>query len=120
MDAPSLRRRYALRMDVGEVVFNKGEDSREIYYIVSGRVALYQKDRIVEIGDGSVFGEYSCVLNSARPFTAVCRTECELLKLPESIFRETIEVDGEFSRRTLRVIADYVRNRHEIPLFTDI
>ena len=120
MDAPSLRRRYALRMDVGEVVFNKGEDSREIYYIVAGRVALYQKDRIVEIGDGSVFGEYSCVLNSARPFTAVCRTECELLKLPESIFRETIEVDGEFSRRTLRVIADYVRNRHEIPLFTDI
>lgn len=119
IDAPSLRRRHAVSMPIGEVIFDLGDESKEIYYICNGCVALYQKDRIIELSEGSVFGEFSGVLNSTRTATAICRTDCELLKLPEQLFTETLEVDAAFSRRTLQTIADYVRKKNAEPLSTD-
>jgi CRP-like cAMP-binding protein len=43
-------------------------------------------------------------------------TDVVLLKLPATLFQDTIEVDEKISRRTLVMIADYVRGKNKMPL----
>lgn len=108
LDVPTLNRRYLVTRVKGDILFTQGEISTEIYYIRKGRIFLTQQDSVVELGPGKIFGEFSVLLGGNRTSTAQCLTDCELLRLPESLFTETIEVNGDFSRRTLQAIADYV------------
>jgi membrane protein len=121
-EPPFFYNRYAMRAGAGQTVFTIGDDSTELYYVCRGIVRVTMPNQIVEIGPGGIFGEFSSFIGGNRTGTAVAQTESVLLKIPERLFQETIEVDGAMSRRTLRVISDYVRKNTKTPLpeFPDV
>jgi len=112
-------REYAIRKKAGETIFAIGEDSTELYYVWQGFVALNLPNQVIETGCGRIFGEFSLMIGASRTATAVAVTDVVLLKIPGRIFQETVEVDGGMSRRTLLMIADYVRKKNAAPLSTD-
>ncbi len=112
-------REYAVRLQAGETIFTLGEDSTELYYVWQGFVALNLPNQVIEAGCGRIFGEFSGMIGASRTATAVAVTDAVLLRIPGRIFQETIEVDGGLSRRTLQMIADYVRKQNAAPLSTD-
>jgi len=115
-DPPLFTKRYAIRKKAGETIFGLGDDSTELYYVCSGIVRITMPNHVVEEGPGNIFGEFSSFIGGNRTGTAKAETDCTLLMIPDRLFQETIEVDGAMSRRTLKMIADYVRKNSEHPL----
>ena len=116
IEPPLFYRKYAIREKAGKTIFVMGDDSTELYYICKGMIRLNMPNQVIEIGSGRVFGEFSSIIGGKRTATAIALTNVTLLKIPEKIFQETIEVDGTISRRTLQMITDYVRKNNHVPL----
>ncbi len=112
-------REYTIRKKAGETIFTLGEDSTELYYVWQGFVALNLPNQVIESGCGRIFGEFSGMIGASRTATAVAVTDVTLLRIPGHIFQETLEVDASMSRRTLQMIADYIRKKNATPLSTD-
>ncbi len=104
-----LYRRYAYSLEKGSVIFEIGERSSDVYYIWSGAVKLVTAHHISELDRGCMFGEFACLIGGVRTATAICMSRCILLRIPDSLFRETIEISPEMSRRTLQMVAEYVK-----------
>lgn len=104
-----LYRKYAHSLEAGSVIFEIGERSSDVYYIWSGSVRLITAHHISELDRGCMFGEFSCLIGGVRTATAVCLSRCILLRIPDSLFRETIEISPEMSQRTLQMVAEYVK-----------
>ncbi len=104
--------RFMRRVPANTVLFAIGDDSTSLFYVWSGHVSIRMPNQVFEAGQGRIFGEFSSLIGGSRTATALTLTDCELLELPASIFQETIEVDGETSRRALRMIADYLRRKN--------
>jgi len=119
IEPPFFYRRYAVRMASGSEVFRIGDTSTELYYIWNGAVRLVMPNQVLEIGRGQIFGEFSSIVGGSRTATAVALTDLVLLRIPASLFQETVEVNGNISRRTLQMISDYVRKKNHVPLSTD-
>jgi len=112
-------RRYAVPIRKGEVIFSQGDDSTDLYYVWEGLVRLTMPNQVIELGKGATFGEFSSIIGGTRTATATAFTDAQLLRIPAELFRETIEVNGAISRRTLRMITDYVKKSGNFTLFTD-
>lgn len=110
-------KKYAISVPKGEALFSVGDNSQEIYYIWQGEVVQDIDGQIITSTDGAVFGELSSISGGARISTARTIKDSILLKIPEAIFRETIEVDGELSRKTLQMLADYMSTKNTDSLF---
>ncbi|HSA79239.1 MAG TPA: cyclic nucleotide-binding domain-containing protein [Geminicoccaceae bacterium] len=66
----------------GEVLFRKGDPSHDMFYIRSGVIRLPEIDK--RISDGDLVGEISMFSpSSERITTAVCETDCQLLRLSD-------------------------------------
>lgn len=73
------KRRFAK----GEVLFRKGDVSHEMFYVLKGRVHLWEIDRT--IGEGDLLGAISVFSPSGqRTVTAFCETDCEVLALSDA------------------------------------
>jgi len=109
-------RKYMVRKKAGDVLFSIGEDSNELYYIWQGSVRLDMSDEVTEAVSGQIFGELASIIGGLRGNSATALTDVVLLKLPARLFQDTIEVCEKISRRTLIMIADYVRKKNKMPL----
>jgi membrane protein len=113
-----LYRRYAVRFRSGERVFSAGEESSEFYYVWSGRIEIAPTEGIAHpthASEGETFGELSGLLNGRRAGTARASEDSILLRLPESLLREAIEVNGAVSRKTLNRVTEYVKSGERGP-----
>jgi membrane protein len=119
LEPPRFYREYAVRMEKNAGIFRLGDDSTELYYIWKGFVRLDMPNQVIELGRGRIFGEFSSIAGGMRTATATAETDVILLKLPARLFRETVEVDADLSRRTLQMISDYVRKKNNVPLSPD-
>src|SRR3970282_623141 len=65
-----------------KVIMKEGEAGVFMYVVLSGRVAISIKSKIVEwVGPGGVFGEMALVDQSPRAATAMAETDCDLLSI---------------------------------------
>lgn len=77
---------YGRKYTQGDYIFRQGEVDRDLYYVVSGNVALLQKDKIIHrLGEGEYFGEMS-MLTAMPHYTGA---------LVESEYAETIVISPE-------------------------
>lgn len=69
---------------VGEVIFREGDQSREVYRVVSGRVAVTIQDpdngklTLAELIEDDIFGEMAMIDESPRSATVTCIESCDL------------------------------------------
>lgn len=66
-----LKRKFGREYRAGEVIFSEDEKSREMFYLVSGRVKLSKKEKTVQIMEkGEYFGEMALLISTPRTTSA--------------------------------------------------
>ncbi|MFH1350063.1 MAG: cyclic nucleotide-binding domain-containing protein [Pseudomonadota bacterium] len=76
---------YLLAFQTGEIIFYEGDDSRDLYILVSGEVDILKGDKkIAEIVEkGALFGEMSFLLGGKRTATVKARGDVKTIRIPE-------------------------------------
>ena len=94
----------------GKTIFSAGEPGNAMYVIIQGQVDLRIGDELVEtLGPGEPFGEMALVDHSPRVATAVAKSDCKLVVIPEKRFLFMVQQTPHFSLQIMRVMADRLR-----------
>ncbi len=110
IEPPKEYQKKAIQIKEGEFIFKYGDESTELYYIISGSVRIITPNKILDLEKGNSFGEFACLLNGKRVGTAIAKTDCLLAVVPEKEFLETLSIDGNVSRQALKILSDYMMN----------
>lgn len=96
---------------LNKVIMTEGEVGVFMYVVLSGRVAISIKSRIVEwVGPGGVFGEMALVDQSPRAATAIAETDCDLLSINRGDFLKMVKTNPVFVVSLLKAGADRLRD----------
>ncbi|WP_161794806.1 Crp/Fnr family transcriptional regulator [Desulfonatronum thioautotrophicum] len=99
--------KYAQSVSSGNVVYRKGDQGRDIYYLRSGRVLLFNESStssskpLALIEPGQFFGETAYLLNQPRLSTARAETDSELILLSPSVFEDLLAHSPSVSRKII-------------------
>jgi PAS domain S-box-containing protein len=82
----TLRNRYLKSFREGDVLFLEGDESQDLYILLSGHLEVFKGDKkISEITDpGSVFGEASSLLGGKRTATVKAEETVQVLRIPKT------------------------------------
>jgi phosphotransferase system glucose/maltose/N-acetylglucosamine-specific IIC component len=95
-------RRQSLK--AGDVLFHKGDEAMHLYFLAEGRIDF------VEIGEtmepGRLFGEIAFFApNKRRTLTARCATNCIVLRIDETTFRQLYYQNPAFGFEVVTMVA---------------
>ncbi|WP_309382453.1 cyclic nucleotide-binding domain-containing protein [Cerasicoccus frondis] len=109
------RRRYA----AGSVIFREGDESQDVYRIVSGQVQIgidhgNGKDLILAtLGEEDIFGEMAMIDESPRSATASVLEDCDLEIMEPGDFTETFFTNPVVLAPYLACLIDRLRTSNE-------
>lgn len=104
------RNEPAVTFDAGAVIFREGEAADAMYAIQEGEVELRLGEVPLEsLGAGAIFGEMALVDHFARSATAVARTRCQIVVVPERRFLLLVQQTPFFALQVMRVMAERLR-----------
>lgn len=86
--------------NAGECVFTEGDEADFIYFIESGRVAIYiekfaVKEEIHTLGAGECFGEMAVFLNGRRTASAATVEDTVFMRVAKKEFLDLVRTDEE-------------------------
>ena len=99
----------------GEVILDKGSLTREVYFILSGRVGMatyspFGKEITLAVRKaGDFFGELAAIDDMPRSASAVAMEPCELAIMPQQIFIDLVKKNSDFCLRLMGRLAYLVR-----------
>ncbi|MCI5127794.1 MAG: hypothetical protein D3907_04690 [Candidatus Electrothrix sp. AUS3] len=98
------------KVDKGETVFQQGESTSSLYYIVNGYYDIIVNDRIVSClnSDDIFMGEMSFLLNNQRSATVRARTKGQLIKISKREFVQAIKEKPHYALFLTRLLAQRV------------
>lgn len=71
-----LMKQFGKSLKRGQAIFRKGESSRDMYYILSGEVSIFQDGKLLKkLGSGDYFGEMSFLTEEVRNADAYAEAE---------------------------------------------
>lgn len=101
-----------LSVSSGEILFRKGDATKGVFLVLSGRVALSAGDdpvRITRIAEkGSILGLPATVRNKPYSLTAETVTECQLCRVTPEPFRELLSQNPAFGMSVIAMLAEEV------------
>ena len=81
--------------DTGEVVFNKGDQSDELYVVLTGKVDIRDGERLIAtLGPGDILGEMAWISDEPRSATAVALEPATLVSMSDDIFHNLISSEA--------------------------
>jgi CRP-like cAMP-binding protein len=95
-----------------QIIFREGSIPQFYFQIVNGTVELnnYHEDgkefTLNILADGQSFGESLLFNDKAYPMTAICKTECEILKLNKTDFLKLLNLNPEVSLNIFKCLSD--------------
>jgi hypothetical protein len=91
----------------GEIVFREGEESNDLFYIITGKLDILSGDqRIAELSPDDIFlGEMSFLLGNRRSATVVARGEVRLVKVTKNAFVTGIQRQPHYGIFLARLLA---------------
>ncbi|MDF2997968.1 MAG: putative transcriptional regulator, Crp/Fnr family [Xanthobacteraceae bacterium] len=100
----------------GDILFREGQAADSAYLVVSGAFSLTHDRTLrasrrsagVTIGTGTLLGEMALLTETKRPATATATELSNVLRIPRSIFRRTLESYPEAAARLARLLQDRV------------
>lgn len=96
---------------LNKVIMTEGEAGVFMYVVLSGRVAISIKNKLVEwVGPGGVFGEMALVDQSPRAATAIAETDCDLIAINRNDFLTMVKTKPDFAVSLLKAAADRLRD----------
>jgi membrane protein len=104
----------------GETLFIQGEDSHDIYYLLSGSVGIYltnkkigRLERIAEIGADNFFGEMGHVLSNKRSAAAKANSDLTALILPPRLFKQILAIDQNADNKVIETLSERLKLTNE-------
>jgi CRP/FNR family cyclic AMP-dependent transcriptional regulator len=96
--------------EAGEAIFRTYEMGAEMYVVLEGEVELTIDSRVLEVlGPGAPFGEMALIDQAPRVATAIAKTRCTLVVIPEKRFLFMVQQAPEFALKIMKVMADRLR-----------
>lgn len=87
-----------------DVIFERGEPAKRLYFLVEGRVELPDVGRVLRAGQ--MFGEIAFFTpDGRRSSRAVCLEGCTVMSLDEATFLQVIHQNPDFGIEVLRLVA---------------
>ncbi len=102
--------------DTGEVVFNKGDQSDELYVVLAGKVDILDGDRqIATLGPGDILGEMAWISDEPRSATAIALEPATLVCLSDDVFHNLISSDASIQllMNIILLLSERVRTANE-------
>jgi CRP-like cAMP-binding protein len=102
--------------DDGEIVFEEGEQSSHLYYIVSGALDVYAGDRHVSrLTPADIFvGEMSLVLGNRRTATVQSAGQTALIPISKEEFITAIKERPYYGLILARILSQRLVRLHEL------
>jgi CRP/FNR family cyclic AMP-dependent transcriptional regulator len=98
------------RFEAGQTIFRRGDPGSEMFVILEGEVELtIRESLVVTLGPLEPFGEMALINHRPRVATAVARTACRLVGIPEKRFLFLVEETPFFALHMLRILAERLR-----------
>ena len=98
------------RYQAGDTIFSTGDPGDAMYVVLEGEVELRIRGKIVAtLGAREPFGEMALIDDSPRVATAVAKTDCILVPVPEKRFLSMVKQTPLFALQMLRVLAVRLR-----------
>ena len=112
--------KYVRSYKKGEVLFVKGENSSDVYFILEGEAAVYlDGDTILAlIKQGKFFGEMGNVLLAGRSATIKAHSDLRVLMIPPLLFQEVLKHSSDADQKVIEVLSERLRDVNE-KLVTD-
>jgi CRP-like cAMP-binding protein len=96
--------------EAGQVIFQQYDMGAEMYFVLAGEVELTIGSKVLEvIGPGEPFGEMALIDQAPRTATAIAKTSCKLVVVPEKRFLFMVQQAPEFALQIMKVMADRLR-----------
>lgn len=91
----------------GQFIFREGEESDFLYYIVSGKVHVYTKGKLVSVltPDDMFLGEMSFLLNNKRSASVVSKGRSVLIRISKNDFVNLIKENPHYGIFLARLLA---------------
>lgn len=94
----------------GTPIFQKGDESGEMYVVDSGEVDILINGVVVEtVRSEGFFGEISLIEDTLRTADAVARTDCKLLPVNRHHFLYMVDEVPQFALHVMKGMADRLR-----------
>jgi membrane protein len=99
----------------GEALFYKGEQSREVYYILTGQAEVYLDETtlLALIEPGKFFGEMGHVLAAGRSATIKAHADLKVLRIPFELFQEVLKSNADADRKVIENLSERLKNVNE-------
>ncbi len=110
--------KYSCSYAAGDTLFLKGETDRDIYFILSGEVAIFLDDpgggkKLAQIHSGSFLGEMAYLLSEPRTASARAEIDTVVLKLPPLLFERVLDADPETARYVIGSLSQRLKKTNE-------
>jgi membrane protein len=99
--------KYSLAVPAGDLIYRKGDQGRDIYYLHSGKVELFGETdplptrQLAVIEPGHFFGETAYLLNQRRISTARAVDASELFLIPPDLFEGLLAQNPPVARKII-------------------
>jgi len=106
IDSPDLTK-YHTTYEKGQVVFFEGDDSEDLYFLISGQLDIFRgKTKIGEITEtGAFFGEMSFLLGGKRTATVKAFNDVRTIRIPKDKVSTFLQEFPEFSQEICGLLA---------------
>ncbi len=99
----------------GQVIFQEGEVSNQLFVVVSGSVAIFVKNQIVEvIQEWDFFGKPTLTFVEKRNASVIARTDCQIVPLSLAEFNLLKQYNLPLLNHILKTITSYLQAMHNI------
>ena len=103
-----------VRVNEGEVIFDKGDSGSSMYIIYNGEVKIHDGNKtFATLGKREFFGELALLDPEPRSASATATTDTLLLKLEEEEAYELMEERTEVLRSILRILCKRIRLQND-------
>jgi len=110
--------KYSHTYPKGTVIFLKGDEENDIFYLLEGEVNLFISDdnpneEPITLQPGTFFGEMGHLLCENRTATAKAKTPVTALVLPPPLFDEMLKYDTSMDRTIMELMSQRLKTRNE-------
>jgi PAS domain S-box-containing protein len=115
LNKPGLAK-YLTRFKSDQIIFLEGDDSQELYILVSGQVAVFKGDiKIRELTKkGSIFGEMSFFLGSTRTASIRTKNDTTVLRIPKEKISVFLAEFPDAAQEITRHLAQWLAETSQI------
>ncbi len=108
---------FGKKLNQGDYVFRAGDQGHEMYYLVSGAVAIHHQGKVIrQLGDGEYFGEMAVLVNAERTADALVQSRtAEILCISAGSFEALLCEEPSIAMFFLRDMAQRLRQSNLNP-----